>query len=68
MMVRLWIVAAVAVVGVASGGCGDERPISPLVAEPETVGKMADRGGSSSAAEPTAEPTAGGARGWTWGA
>jgi hypothetical protein len=26
MMVRLWIVAAVAILGVALGGCGDARP------------------------------------------
>jgi hypothetical protein len=46
MMVRLWIVAAVAIVGIASGGCGGEERTSPLVAEPETVGKMPDQGGS----------------------
>jgi hypothetical protein len=39
MMVRLWIVVAVAGLGVALGGCGDEQPISPLVAEPETLGR-----------------------------
>jgi hypothetical protein len=48
MMVRLWIVAAVAIVGIASGGCGGEERASPLVAEPETVGKMPDQGGSPS--------------------
>src|SRR3712207_3360144 len=44
-MWRFWLVGVVAIVGVALGGCGDERPVSPLVAEPETVGKMPDRGG-----------------------
>ena len=45
MMVRLWIVAEVAILGVALGGCADDpRPITPPVAEPETVGKMADGG------------------------
>lgn len=39
MMVRLWIAAAVVVVGIASGGCGDERTRPPFVAEPETVGR-----------------------------
>src|SRR3712207_3311412 len=41
MMVRLWIVAAVAVLGVALGGCaGDPQRQRLSVAEPKTVGKM----------------------------
>ena len=45
MMVRLWIVAAVAILGVALGGCADDpQPSTPPVAEPETVGKMVDGG------------------------
>jgi hypothetical protein len=45
MMARLWIVAAMAILGIALGGCGDTQPITPLVAEPETVGTMPDGGG-----------------------
>ena len=48
MMGRLRIVAAVAIVGIVVGGCGDEQSISPLVVEPETVGKMPDQGRSPS--------------------
>ena len=33
-MWRFWLVGVVAIVGVALGGCGDEQPVSPLVAEP----------------------------------
>lgn len=45
MMVRLWIVAAVAILGFALGGCADDpQPSTPPVAEPETVGKMVDGG------------------------
>ena len=52
-MGRLGLLGVMAVVGIAMGGCGDSQPSAPLVAEPETVGKMA-------------ETTAGGGdRGWT---
>jgi hypothetical protein len=40
MMGRSGLLAVMAVVGIALGGCGDEQPSSPLVAEPETVGRV----------------------------
>jgi hypothetical protein len=58
-MVRFWIIAAVAVVGIGLGGCGDEQPISPPVAEPETIGKMAGGAGSGTSSGMGTTPTRG---------
>ncbi len=65
MMWRSMVLAVMAIVGMALAGCADRPPPEQrnAVATPE-----ATRSRTPSAAEPTAETTAGGGdRRWTWG-